>query len=405
VSELPKIPPAIRRSDALHSKVATFARLSLAPSAQEERDAKFEELALEIARFQQEHSPGFARMVSLNGDRLEKLSDIPVIPADVFRMSRVALHPPELDVACFQTSGTTSSATGQHGVRTLATKETLTLLQAEHTLFREDGGGVVVALSPQPGENNTSSLSHMMRLFMCAFDGKPLTPDPAGVKFSPDDPLRWLMDTRGPNVDALKRAAKIARHRSQPLYLLATSFALVALLDALDGERLSTPARTYVMLTGGFKGRSRIVNEKELRSSVARALSTTEDRVIGEYGMTELGSQLFEQRSSVEHPAEADPSLTSSRVWDRTDAAGVYFAPPWLRVNPVRPTDYRPQPPGEPGLAHFIDLANIDSCVSFVTQDLVVEQPSGGFLLLGRAKKAPARGCSLPFESFLGESR
>lgn len=398
MSDEPLEPPAIRQSNALHHRVRVFARQAGFGSIPEEREAQFEKLALDIARFQQEHSPGFERMVSLNGGRLERLSDIPVIPSDVFRLTRVALHPPELDVACYQTSGTTSSATGRHPVRTLETKEALTLLQAEHTLFRANGPGVVVALQPKPENPPTSSLAHMMRLFMTAFDGKPLIVEPQGVRFSADDPARWLMDTRGPDVEGLKRAARIARHRSQPLYVLATSFALVALLDELDGERIATPSRTVVMLTGGFKGRSRVVDEASLRRSVAEALATTEERVIGEYGMTELGSQLFEQRGP------AAEKSTAMSWWESTDVAGVYFPPPWLRLSAVRATDYRQQPEGEPGLAHFIDLANVDSCLSFVTQDLVIKQPSGGYRLLGRAPKAPARGCSLPFETFVKQA-
>jgi hypothetical protein len=188
----------------------------------------------------------------------------------------------------------------------------------------------------------------------------------------------------------------VARHRSEPLILLATSFALVGLLDALDGERIATPARTRVMLTGGFKGKTEQVDEARLRSALATALGTTEDSIIGEYGMTELSSQLFEHRP----PAPSEQASGAPSWWQKAGPPGTYFPPPWLKVRAVDPTTYLPQPEGTPGLAHFIDLCNVDSCLSIVTQDEVVVE-SGGIRLLGRTQNASPRGCSLPFETFV----
>jgi hypothetical protein len=102
----------------------------------------------------------------------------------------------------------------------------------------------------------------------------------------------------------------------------------------------------------------------------------TEAQVIGEYGMTELSSQLYEA------------------------AAGVYVAPAWLRVTPVDPVTLRPVRDGEPGLARFVDLANVDSAVAVVTED-VIRRRGAGIELLGRAAGAPERGCSLAMEALL----
>jgi hypothetical protein len=71
-----------------------------------------------------------------------------------------------------------------------------------------------------------------------------------------------------------------------------------------------------------------------------------------------------------------------------------------LRVTPVDPTTLLPVPEGEAGLARFIDLGNVDSAVSVVTQDLV-RRVSGGIQLLGRQPGAPPRGCSLAIEALL----
>ena len=106
--------------------------------------------------------------------------------------------------------------------------------------------------------------------------------------------------------------------------------------------------------------------------------------------MTELTSQLYE-------PTIAESSLGRSFAGA---PARVYVEPSWLRVTPVDPVTLMPTPAGEVGIARFVDLGNIDSAVSIVTQDLV-RRVNGGIQLLGRQPGAPARGCSLAMEALL----
>ncbi len=165
--------------------------------------------------------------------------------------------------------------------------------------------------------------------------------------------------------------------------MLATSFALVHLLDALAGDVLPLPRGSRVMQTGGFKGRSREVAADELRREVARALAVDERSVVGEYGMTELSSQFYEATM-------VDPGAP----------AGVFVEPPWARVIPVDGATLEPVADGETGIARIEDLANVDSAFAVLTQDRVRRVP-GGFELLGRAQGAPPRGCSIALEEML----
>jgi hypothetical protein len=50
------------------------------------------------------------------------------------------------------------------------------------------------------------------------------------------------------------------------------------------------------------------------------------------------------------------------------------------------------------------DLANFNSVTTILTEDVGVEV-DGGFLLLGRAEGAQAKGCSLAVEEFLQAAR
>src|SRR5687768_15677257 len=107
---MPALVSLIEASDALHARVRAFAR--------GEAGETFEELALGLARFQADASPGFARLVAHRGRALDRLSDVPGVPTDAFKLSRVSVHPPELDVARFFTSGTTQTERGLHAFRT-----------------------------------------------------------------------------------------------------------------------------------------------------------------------------------------------------------------------------------------------------------------------------------------------
>jgi len=221
----------------------------------------------------------------------------------------------------------------------------------------------------------------MMALFMVDFEQQGAV--------SVRTPDRWLIDDRGVNLAGLERAAERATERGETLLVLATSFALVGLLDALEGRSLPLPAGAVVMQTGGYKGKTREIEPNVLRESIARSFQITEAQIVSEYGMTELTSQLYEATV---------PGSALER--ERRGAPGVYAEPPWLRVVPVDPTTLEPVPEGEVGIARIIDLGNVDSAVAIQTQDRVRRVP-GGVTLLGRATGAPPRGCSLAIEEFL----
>ncbi len=342
-------------SDDFHERVRRFARGESAES--------FDALALEIARFQARQSPGFARLVEARGSRLERLDDVPGVPCDAFRLARVALHPPELDEVRFTTSGTTG-APGVHCMRTTRTYRELSLRSGARALIAWSGPAVVAALARSPGRPATSSLGFMMRAMFEEFDGR--------------GPERWLVHEHGVDVFGLEAAVRSARERGEPLLVLATAFALVALLDALGGRSLDAPPGSTVMQTGGFKGRTREVAPETLCASVASAFGVARSRVIGEYGMTELTSQLYES----------------------AEAPGIYLEPPWLRVIPVDPATLAPVSSGEIGIARIVDLGNVDSAVVVVAEDLVRRQ-GAGIELCGRRSGAPPRGCSLAIESLL----
>jgi hypothetical protein len=78
--------------------------------------------------------------------------------------------------------------------------------------------------------------------------------------------------------------------------------------------------------------------------------------------------------------------------------------PHWIRSRLVDPLTGQDVPAGERGILAHTDLANFNSVTTLLTQDVGMAC-DGGFLLLGRAAGAHAKGCSLAVEDFLQAAR
>jgi len=138
------------------------------------------------------------------------------------------------------------------------------------------------------------------------------------------------------------------------------------------------------MQTGGFKGRSREIAPAEMRALLVDHFAVPPHRIVSEYGMTELSSQMYGR--GILDGAASDPE----RLW----------VPGWVRATPVDPETLRPVPEGEIGLLRIDDLANLDSVCSIQTSDLA-RRDGEAIILLGRAPGALPRGCSLAIEEAL----
>jgi len=361
-------------SRALHARVRCFARESLERGATSE---SFEQLALAIGRHQSAHNPIVAR---LHGVRpaARDWGELPAVPADAFRLGRVACFAVGEERVRFATSGTTGVA-GVHAFRTLDTYRELSLAWAGRQLLGGSAAPATLLALAAPFEpERRSSLGFMMQELMREFDARPLV---GQGPFDPLEPGRWLLGPGALDVRGLEQGIARAERSGERVVLLATSFALSWLLEALAGSRCPLPAGSVVMQTGGFKGHVRTLDDGALAAALCAALALHPAQLIGEYGMTELSSQLYDG-------GFAQGSAGQS----------VFVEPPWLRVTAVDPITLAPVREGEVGLARFTDLANVDSSLVVLTQDQVRRVP-GGLVLLGRRPGAQLRGCSLAAEA------
>jgi hypothetical protein len=362
----------LEESAGLHARASAFIS---AFEAGRQMPEPFDALAVDLARYQARRVSGYARLCAarhVDPAAMRAAADAPAVPTDAFKHAEVFAFEPALAAATFRTSGTTVGARGTHRMRHVGTYDHAALAFGRAMLAAGLRPPVpVLVVGPSPCEAPDSSLTHMNAVFALSWHGEVRDEDRFFVR-------EGSLDAEG------LRARVASLEPATPAVVLATSFALVHLLDAIGTETLPLPRDSRVMQTGGFKGKSREVDANELRREVARVFDVHERSVIGEYGMTELSSQFWEG-------TVADPHARS----------GVYVEPPWARVVAVDPESLRPVANGEVGIARIEDLANVDSAFAVLTQDCVRRVP-GGFELLGRAAGAPPRGCSISLDEMLG---
>jgi hypothetical protein len=188
-------------------------------------------------------------------------------------------------------------------------------------------------------------------------------------------------------VDAFAAAVADAASDGVPVLVAGTAFAFVHWIERAEerglGVLLSEGSR--VMETGGFKGRSREVSRERLYAGIEESLCVPQDRIVNEYGMTEMCSQFYE----------------SVLTGGASDLAGrEQVPPPWVRTRVLDPETLQPLDPGHPGLLAHFDLANLGSVCHLLTEDMGVAMEEG-FRLLGRAPGAEPRGCSLTMEALM----
>lgn len=313
--------------EALVARVLAFA---------EGRSAEpFAALAWAIHRAQRDRDPAIAAFAA-GAPADGAWTAIPAVPVDLFRDPGIGAP----GGAVFRTSGTTTGRRGAHHLVDTALYDATSPRWADACVPGRPRR--TMALLEAPARAPDSSLSHMVALL--------------------GSPVSWHV------VGGRLDLPSLAGRPDAPLFVPATAFALAEWLEA---EPAPLPPGSVVMITGGYKGRIRRIDAADLVHEARRWLRPA--RVVLEYGMTELSSQL----------------------WGAPGAA--FLPPPWLRAVAVDPLG-RPLPPGAIGQLRFVDLCNVDGAVAIETMDQGAVGADGSVTLHGRLAGAPLRGCSLPIE-------
>jgi phenylacetate-coenzyme A ligase PaaK-like adenylate-forming protein len=309
-------------------------------------DSDFNELALEIFRFQHKSNPVYREycdLLKVQPSEIKHFSSIPFLPIELFKNHEIICDGLDIQQE-FTSSGTTGSIPSRHLVaRTSLYEESFT------KGFERFYGPVeeyrILALLPAYLERTGSSLVYMVDKLIAK---------------SQDSESGFFLD----NVDELK--ILLSQKTETKTLLVGVSFAL---LDLIEKAPLKLK-NTIVMETGGMKGRKKEITRQELHGILKKGFGL--DTIHSEYGMTELLSQAYAKTH------------------------GHFETPPWMRILTRDINDpLSPSRPGKTGGMNIIDLANLYSCSFIATGDLGRIFPDGSTEILGRFDFSDTRGCNL----------
>jgi hypothetical protein len=313
-------------------------------------DAAFQALAVAIAQAQGLMLP----------DALPDLDGIDPVPETAFKLMTVAHFAPSSAQATFRTSGTTTGSPGRRLVQDLDLYRASVVRGFGRFVMVGARSGPFVSLIPPAEVRPHSSLSHMATMVGDAFATA----------------VTWARRGDAVDLDAVAQALDAAVSAGTPVVLLGTTLDFLTLFEGMAAKalRFDLPVGSRAMHTGGSKATGRSVDREALRASFTSLLAIPEDDVVEEYGMTELLSQAYDAPRVTPGPRRL---------------VGV----PWMRTRVLDPRTMAPVATGERGVLCHYDLANFDTAVAVLTQDMATAV-ANGFTDIVRAPGAQARGCS-----------
>lgn len=308
----------------------------------------FNKAALSVFDFQYDQNKvyrEFCDHLKRKPGNVSAIEDIPFLPIEFFKSHKVAKNPDRYDII-FTSSGTTGSVTSKHYVQDLRWYEE-SYLNGFRYFYGNPEEYTILALLPAYLEREGSSLIYMVDDL---------------IKRSGNEHSGFYLN----NLDALKDKLLILESQQQKTILIGVSFALLDLMEAYNFQLKNT----FVMETGGMKGRRKELIRKELHEILKKGFGVS--HIHSEYGMTELLSQGYSKGN------------------------GIFECPPWMKIL-TRDTEdpLSVQRTGITGGINVIDLANINSCSFIATQDLGKTYSDNSFEIIGRFDNSDIRGCNL----------
>jgi hypothetical protein len=329
-------------------------------------EGSFEDLALEIFRFQYQHNSiyrTYVDMLKFNPQKINKLPDIPFLPIQFFKTHHIKTTDFE-PVYEFHSSGTTQTIASHHFIKDIELyRQSFT--KGFELFYGPVENYCIIGLLPSYLERSNSSLVFMVNEL---------------IRKSRHEQSGFYLYEYEKLHDTLKN---LEEKRLKTL-LIGVTFAL---LDF--AKEYPFPLKhTVIMETGGMKGRREEIVRDEVQQLLKRKFQL--EVIHSEYGMTELLSQAY------------------------SNGNGIFYCPPWMKVlirdeeDPfevqssefsVLSRDSQLLTPDSrlstKGIINVIDLANVYTCSFIATDDAGELYGDGSFEVIGRIDNSDIRGCSL----------
>jgi len=343
----------------------------------EEMEHSYNELALKLFRYQFQHNLAYKKFCQTKKRTpltVKRWEDIPPMPIQGYKELTLSCEPIEEVKHVFMTSGTTNpEAKGKNYHPDLAVWDASMKGPFKHFVLPDREKITIFVLSPAEDLNKNSSLSRYLT---------------NAVSFFGTENSKFFFTDKGLNVDELIRDLSWCESQKEPVLLMGATFAFVHIIDDLKEKQLQFKLAkdSRIFDTGGFKGQSREVEMEHLYSEFREFFGIGRNQCINMYGMTELSSQIYDQTIRSTY-------LNHSEIYDKK-------SPSWVKTVVLNTDTLEPVKDGERGVIAHYDLANWNSCLAILTEDMGYKTEHG-FVLLGRIKGSEARGCSIAVDQLM----
>lgn len=350
---------------------------------QPDTDEKFNELALRLFSYQFDANIPYQRYCQKRGalpGKIDSWAEIPAVPSDAFKEVTLCTFTPDQATKVFMSSGTSDQTRrakaylDEMGVRYTGTSYAS---MSDGYIFPDERKRRALMMTPPPQTAPNSAI--VWGMFKCIENhtiGEP----------------QYFMTRDGFDVPGFVGGLKQAEAEGEPVVIMAPTFGLVHFFDACRDKDLSfkLPAGSVICDGGGYKGRSREVPKAEIFELAQQILGVEPECMINTLGMTELCAAYPDNVFRNHVKGVREPRYKPNLAWTRTVV--------------VDPETLEALPHGEQGLLRHYCLANITTVLAVQTDDLGYEI-GNGFEVIGRAKGAEARGCSIAFDEILSAQK
>lgn len=340
-------------------------------------DKAFDTLARRIFAFQfANNAPyrAFCMSRRITPGTLSHWKQIPPMPVDGFKMLTLTCTPTDECASVFMTSGTTHP--GQRGRNyhpDMDVWDESMIVPFRHFILPDRDRIRIAVLSPAQDMNGNSSLSRYLTRAV----------DECGGEGS-----GYFFHENGLDLPGVEGFLDRCMDDEEPVMLMGASSAYLYVLDYLTerGKSYHLPAGSRIFDTGGFKSTKTDMTIDDLYARFGTVFGVDRVHCVNMYGMTELSSQIYDQ------------NILSFY----TDCTANYLkaTPAWVRSVFLDPATLTEVEDGRQGIIAHYDLANWNSCMAILTEDLGV-RGADGYRLDGRAKGAEARGCSIAVDEVM----
>lgn len=276
---------------------------------------QFEKIALKVFRFQYENNlvyKEFCDFMKVKVQEVKSIKEIPFLPIQFFKSHSIVSNTNSIQET-FYSSGTSGQITSRHYITDISLYEE-SYRKGFAQFYGDIEDYVVLALLPSYLERDGSSLIYMFKDLI--------------EKTNHPESGFYLND-----YNALTEKLISLDNSGQNVILIGVTYALLDLIE-LHKFQLKN---TFIMETGGMKGKRKEMIREELHDQLCKGFSVSS--IHSEYGMTELLSQAY--------------SLGN----------GIFECPSWMQVLIRDPEDGLSYVnDGKTGGINVIDLANINSC-------------------------------------------